>query len=106
MYFKVKFPGAYGNNDPGLNIDIYTQAAATQTTYVIPGPPLYGSASTGTTVSPGSTTTVRTTTTAQTTTVAQPTQTAVGTVGQYGQCGGQGKKLRTPIYLNADTFDH
>jgi lytic cellulose monooxygenase (C1-hydroxylating) len=43
----VSFPGAYSNNDPGVNIDIYSNAAQTETTYVIPGPPLYGSSSTG-----------------------------------------------------------
>ena len=62
----VKFPGAYSNNDPGsthlfisisrkamriliaiytVNIDIYSNQAQTETTYVIPGPPLYGSSS-------------------------------------------------------------
>ncbi|KAG6831282.1 Esterase/lipase/thioesterase [Tephrocybe sp. NHM501043] len=45
----VSFPGAYSNSDPGVNIDVYSNAAQTQTTYVIPGPPLYGSS--GTTVS-------------------------------------------------------
>ena len=39
----VSFPGAYSNSDPGVNIDLYSNAAQTQTTYVIPGPPLYGS---------------------------------------------------------------
>ncbi|KAG5350860.1 Esterase/lipase/thioesterase [Termitomyces sp. Mn162] len=39
----VKFPGGYSNSDPGLIIDVYSNAAQTETTYPIPGPPLYGS---------------------------------------------------------------
>ncbi|TEB22332.1 hypothetical protein FA13DRAFT_1641619 [Coprinellus micaceus] len=39
----VTFPGGYKASDPGVTIDIYGQAAKTQTTYVIPGPRLYGS---------------------------------------------------------------
>ncbi|THU91685.1 glycoside hydrolase [Dendrothele bispora CBS 962.96] len=39
----VTFPGAYSNSDPGLTVDIYSNAAQTETTYPIPGPPLYGS---------------------------------------------------------------
>lgn len=83
----VSFPGAYSNNDPGINIDIYSNAAQQTYTYVIPGPPLYGSASTST----SATTTKTTTTTASTTTVVtSPSSTPTGTVQQYQQCGGQG----------------
>ncbi|KAJ6465224.1 glycosyl hydrolase family 61-domain-containing protein [Mycena vitilis] len=82
----VSFPGAYSNSDPGLSVDIYSQAAQTQTTYPMPGPPLYGSASTGSTG--GGTTT---SSTAATSTTSTTTSTGVpGTVQQYGQCGGQG----------------
>ncbi|KAJ8089015.1 Esterase/lipase/thioesterase [Marasmius tenuissimus] len=38
----VSFPGAYKNTDPGVNINLYTQEAMSQTTYVIPGPAVYG----------------------------------------------------------------
>jgi len=91
----VTFPGGYSNTDPGLTVDLYTEAAETQTTYVIPGPPLYGSASTGTAVPPPVTTTAPTTTkppvttTAPTTAPPSTTSTA-GTVAKYGQCGGTG----------------
>ncbi|KAH9939349.1 glycosyl hydrolase family 61-domain-containing protein [Epithele typhae] len=78
----VKFPGGYSNSDPGLNVDLYSNAALTNTNYIIPGPPLYGSSAT--TTSAGSTTTVKTTTAPATTT------TAAGTVAHYGQCGGIG----------------
>ncbi|KAJ7187813.1 glycosyl hydrolase family 61-domain-containing protein [Mycena filopes] len=91
----VTFPGGYSATDPGLTIDIYSNAAQTQTTYPIPGPPLYGSASTG-----NPTTTIKTTTTIGTTsTTAKTTSTSStstgptgtpGTVQQYGQCGGSG----------------
>jgi len=39
--FLVSFPGAYGANDPGVNIDIYSTAAQTQTTYTVPGPAVW-----------------------------------------------------------------
>ncbi|KAJ7235582.1 glycosyl hydrolase family 61-domain-containing protein [Mycena rebaudengoi] len=74
----VSFPGAYSSTDPGLSINIYTNEAQTQTTYPIPGPPLYGSAASPTT-STGPT---------KTTTSTKPTTT--GTVAQFGQCGGSG----------------
>ncbi|KAI5120273.1 hypothetical protein M0805_005330 [Coniferiporia weirii] len=90
---QVKFPGAYSNNDPGLNIDIYSNAAQTETTYVIPGPPLYGSSgSTGggsvpTTVQPAPTSTVPAPTSSST-----PSSTAAPGTGaaEYAQCGGIG----------------
>ncbi|KAI0076549.1 cellulose-growth-specific protein [Panus rudis PR-1116 ss-1] len=39
----VTFPGAYSASDPGLTVDLYDNEAKSETTYVIPGPPLYGS---------------------------------------------------------------
>ncbi|KAF4616320.1 hypothetical protein D9613_008379 [Agrocybe pediades] len=89
----VTFPGGYSNSDPGLTVDLYSTAAQSMTSYPIPGPPLYGSSSSGGGGSPG--TTVKPTTTAQPTTTvksttAVPTTTQAGTVAQYGQCGGQG----------------
>ncbi|KDR68577.1 hypothetical protein GALMADRAFT_146231 [Galerina marginata CBS 339.88] len=39
--FLVSFPGGYGANDPGVNINIYSTEAQTQTTYVVPGPPVW-----------------------------------------------------------------
>lgn len=89
-----------------MTIDLYSNAAKTQTTYVIPGPPLFGTGGSG--GSPGSSAppTVRPSSTlpctasltvpyvqsqpAQSTTAAPSTPTQVGTVAQYGQCGGQG----------------
>ncbi|PSS03715.1 hypothetical protein PHLCEN_2v3969 [Hermanssonia centrifuga] len=84
----VTFPGAYTNDDPGLNIDVYSNAAQTQTTYVIPGPPLYGSAAASSAPAPPPSTSA-----APPATSAAPPSTssaAVGTVAQYGQCGGSG----------------
>lgn len=91
----VTFPGAYSATDPGLDIDVYSNEAQTQTTYVIPGPPLYGSSGSTTVVapptSPTSAPTVPPTTTVKpTTTVSAPTTTPSGTVAEYGQCGGTG----------------
>ncbi|KAG7090546.1 Esterase/lipase/thioesterase [Marasmius oreades] len=80
----VSFPGAYSNSDPGLTVNLYTNEAMTQTTYIIPGPPLYGSSS-----NPSSTQAPPTTT--KTTTSSGPTNTgSTGTIAQYGQCGGIG----------------
>ncbi|KAH9481140.1 Cellulose-growth-specific protein [Psilocybe cubensis] len=39
--YLVSFPGAYGANDPGVNINIYTSAAQSQTTYQVPGPAVW-----------------------------------------------------------------
>jgi cellulase len=77
----VSFPGAYSNSDPGLSVNLYSTDSQTNTHYVIPGPPLYGSG--GSTGSTGGTPT--------TTAPSGPTTTASsGTVNQYGQCGGIG----------------
>ncbi|KAJ7780070.1 glycosyl hydrolase family 61-domain-containing protein [Mycena maculata] len=88
----VTFPGAYSATDPGLTIDIYSTAAQTETTYPIPGPPLYGAASTtGTTTStPSSSATGTTTTVAKTSTTSSAPSGTPGTVAEYGQCGGTG----------------
>ncbi|KAF5353259.1 hypothetical protein D9756_007779 [Leucocoprinus leucothites] len=80
----VSFPGAYSNSDPGLSVNLYTQEAQTETNYVIPGPPLYGS---GGSTNPPTTTSHPTTTPKPTTTTTTATG---GTVSQYGQCGGTG----------------
>ncbi|KAG9014001.1 hypothetical protein FRB94_000198 [Tulasnella sp. JGI-2019a] len=99
----VKFPGAYSQTDPGIDIDVYGTAAQTQTTYVIPGPPLYAGA-TGATGTTGTTTaktttststtaktsTTSTTTTKATTTSTSATSTATGTAAEFAQCGGIG----------------
>ncbi|KAG8877849.1 hypothetical protein FRB98_006520, partial [Tulasnella sp. 332] len=105
----VSFPGAYSQTDPGIDIDVYSTTAQTQTTYIIPGPPLYagasGSTGTGnpTTTSKSSTTSVQvttstpttkpsTTTSSTTSSTTHPvtTTTSTGTVPEYGQCGGVG----------------
>ncbi|EJD51748.1 cellulose-growth-specific protein [Auricularia subglabra TFB-10046 SS5] len=39
--YLVKFPGAYSASDPSININIYSDAARTQTTYKVPGPPVW-----------------------------------------------------------------
>ncbi|KZV97912.1 cellulose-growth-specific protein [Exidia glandulosa HHB12029] len=92
----VSFPGAYKQTDPGITIDIYSNAALTQTTYVIPGPPVYPG--TGATTTTGPTSTVgssssssSTSRPATTSTTATTTSSAPGaTQTKYGQCGGQG----------------
>nr|Q00023.1 RecName: Full=Cellulose-growth-specific protein; Flags: Precursor [Agaricus bisporus]AAA53434.1 cellulose-growth-specific protein [Agaricus bisporus] len=79
----VSFPGGYSNSDPGLTVNLYTQEAMTDTTYIVPGPPLYGSGGNG-----GSPTTTPHTTTPITT--SPPPTSTPGTIPQYGQCGGIG----------------
>ncbi|KAK7047230.1 Esterase/lipase/thioesterase [Paramarasmius palmivorus] len=98
----VSFPGAYSNSDSGLTVNLYTQEAMTDSNYVIPGPPLYGS-STGSNPpsNPGTTTRAPTTTAPSTTaapTTSQPSG-GTGTVAQYGQCGGQGWSGPTGWYV-------
>ena len=77
---------------------IYSEAAKTQTTYVIPGPRIYpGFGGTGTTPTnaPGGSTTqpVTTTTKASTTSPSAPpvtTAPSTGGAAHYAQCGGTG----------------
>ncbi|KIP11825.1 carbohydrate-binding module family 1 protein [Phlebiopsis gigantea 11061_1 CR5-6] len=83
----VTFPGGYSNTDPGLTIDVYSNAAQTETTYPIPGPPLYGTG-TGSPAPPPSSSSVSAY--AQSSTAPSSTPTSIGTVAQYGQCGGTG----------------
>ncbi|CAL1710435.1 unnamed protein product [Somion occarium] len=87
----VSFPGAYSASDPGLTVDLYANNAKTETTYIIPGPPLYGSG-TGAPAPAPPTTAAPTSTSLPSSTVAPPstTSTAAGTIAQYGQCGGSG----------------
>ncbi|KAJ3725256.1 cellulose-growth-specific protein [Lentinula raphanica] len=87
-YELVTFPGAYSNTDPGLTIDIYSNAAQTETTYPIPGPPLYGSPPPSSTSSVASSSTGSATGTG---TSSAPSSTPTGpTIPEYGQCGGSG----------------
>lgn len=85
----VSFPGAYSNNDPGVNINIYTNEAQTQSTYVIPGPPLYGSAATAIPPPPPPTSVSSVPSKPSSVSSAPSGPTGV-TVAHYGQCGGQG----------------
>ncbi|KAI1841081.1 hypothetical protein JX266_012739 [Neoarthrinium moseri] len=39
--YRVKFPGAYRDDDPSINIDIYTDEMRETTNYTIPGPPVW-----------------------------------------------------------------
>lgn len=84
----VTFPGGYSNSDPGLTVNLYTQEAQTETTYIIPGPPLYGS--NGSENPPGTTSAPNTSTPTASTPPTTSTPAAPGTVPQYGQCGGIG----------------
>ncbi|OBZ77857.1 Cellulose-growth-specific protein [Grifola frondosa] len=89
----VTFPGAYSATDPGLTVDIYTQAALTETTYIIPGPPLYGSSASSPAPpsSPTSSPTSAPITSSVPSTVVPPVSSpTAGTVAEYGQCGGIG----------------
>ncbi|KAI0693503.1 glycoside hydrolase family 61 protein D [Cytidiella melzeri] len=90
----VTFPGAYSNTDPGLDIDIYSNAAQTQTTYPIPGPPLYAGAAGASSGSGSSSPTTSTAShaSASSSVASSPATSSavVGTVAQYGQCGGSG----------------
>ncbi|KAH9899385.1 cellulose-growth-specific protein [Cubamyces lactineus] len=83
----VSFPGAYSNSDPGLTVDLYTQAAQTDTTYIIPGPPLYGSG-TGSPAPPP--TSVPSSPSSSTPTAPTSTAPSGPSVAHYGQCGGSG----------------
>ncbi|GJE96364.1 glycosyl hydrolase family 61-domain-containing protein [Phanerochaete sordida] len=77
----VTFPGGYSASDPGLTIDVYSNAAQTQTTYVIPGPPLYGTGTGSAAPPPPPPSSVSS---------SAPSAPTGPAVAQYGQCGGQG----------------
>ncbi|KAG8782482.1 hypothetical protein FRC12_020772 [Ceratobasidium sp. 428] len=87
--YLVSIPGAWQKSDPGVTIDIYSDAAKTQTTYQIPGPRIYPGFG-GSTSPPGTTTSKPTqtgvTSVAPTTTAAPPS----GGAAHYAQCGGIG----------------
>ncbi|KAI0266449.1 cellulose-growth-specific protein [Gloeopeniophorella convolvens] len=93
----VTFPGAYSNSDPGLTVDIYGNAAQTQTTYPIPGPPLYGGAAGSSPSSSSSVSTPVSTTSksaSSSTTSSAPASSSSSTSGataaRFAQCGGSG----------------
>ncbi|KAF9495881.1 hypothetical protein BDN71DRAFT_1506228 [Pleurotus eryngii] len=83
----VSFSGAYKASDPGVTIDLYDQAATSQMTYTIPGPPLYGAASAPPSNPNPDSTAIPT---SPATTNAPSSTAAPGTVAQFGQCGGIG----------------
>ncbi|EIM86349.1 cellulose-growth-specific protein [Stereum hirsutum FP-91666 SS1] len=87
----VTFPGAYSASDPGLTVDIYSNSAQTETTYPIPGPPLYGSSvsSSSAPAAPSSTASSPVGSSSAPAPTSSSTGSA-GTVAQYAQCGGQG----------------
>lgn len=39
--YLAPIPGAWGANDPGVNIDIYSDAAKSMTSYPVPGPAVW-----------------------------------------------------------------
>ncbi|TCD66524.1 hypothetical protein EIP91_001300 [Steccherinum ochraceum] len=90
--YLAPIPGAWGKNDPGVNIDIYSEAAKSMTSYPVPGPAVWSGDNSAppppTSVPPTSPppTSVPPTTTPPATT-APPTG---PTVPKYGQCGGIG----------------
>ncbi|CAE6491286.1 unnamed protein product [Rhizoctonia solani] len=92
--YLVSIPGAWQASDPGVTIDIYSEAAKTQTTYVIPGPRIYpgftGVNNTTPVTSAASTSTTVKATTTSTTAPATTTTSSTGGAAQYAQCGGIG----------------
>ncbi|KAJ6262982.1 Endoglucanase-4 [Drechslerella dactyloides] len=104
----VNFPGAYSQNDPGIQINIYGSSGGPDNggrPYTAPGGPVQQqtcggggqpttTARTTTTRTTTAQTTIRTTTTSRTTTPATRTTTTPSTGGGgqtlYGQCGGVG----------------
>ncbi|KAM0160986.1 hypothetical protein ACHAPG_002745 [Botrytis cinerea] len=88
----VSFPGAYGQSDPGILINIYQ----TLTTYTIPGPTPFVCGAAQSTAKSSSTSTAKPTSTStlSTSTVTKTSSSAVasgtGTAAIYAQCGGQG----------------
>jgi cellulase len=103
----VDFPGAYGQSDPGILLDIHASMA----TYIAPGPTVYSG---GSTKSAGaacegceSTCTAGAGASGTATSVALPTSTGGSdcTVAQYAQCGGIGYTGCTSCYVSMRALD-
>ncbi|KAH7339990.1 glycosyl hydrolase family 61-domain-containing protein [Rhizoctonia solani] len=81
-------------SDPGVTIDIYSEAAKSQTAYIIPGPRIYpefaGANNTTPVTSTASSSTTSRATTTSTTAPATTTTPSTGGAAQYAQCGGIG----------------
>ncbi|KAJ3488323.1 hypothetical protein NLI96_g2910 [Meripilus lineatus] len=93
--FLAPMPGAWGANDPGVNIDIYSDAAKSMTTYPIPGPPLWtgdnsSAPPSNTPASPSTTAQPTSRPVASSTSAPVPSAPAGPAVSKYGQCGGIG----------------
>ncbi|KAG8927998.1 hypothetical protein FRC02_007479 [Tulasnella sp. 418] len=85
-----KIPGAWGAHDPGVDINIYSDAAKTQTTYPIPGPPLW---TCGSPTAPSTSANPASSGAASSKTSSTPTSTSAATgptQTPWGQCGGIG----------------
>ncbi|KAI0076808.1 hypothetical protein K474DRAFT_1691167 [Panus rudis PR-1116 ss-1] len=89
--YLAPIPGAWGPNDPGVNIDIYAESAKSMTSYPIPGPAVWTGDNSAPPPKP-STTAPPTTSAPSTPTNLPPpvTSSPTGTVAKYGQCGGIG----------------
>ncbi|QRV79835.1 glycoside hydrolase family 61 protein [Ceratobasidium sp. AG-Ba] len=90
--YLVSIPGAWQKSDPGVTIDIYSDAAKTQTTYQIPGPRIYPGFS-GVTIPtnpPATTTPKPTTSTASSPATPTTSSPSTGGAAHYAQCGGTG----------------
>ncbi|KAA8569838.1 hypothetical protein EYC84_002181 [Monilinia fructicola] len=87
LYMELSLPGAYGQSDPGILINIYT----TLTTYTIPGPtPFVCGAAQSTSKSSSTSKATSTTLSSTTKTSTSVAATGTGVAAVYGQCGGQG----------------
>jgi len=83
----VSFPGAYGQSDPGILINIYQ----TLNSYTIPGPaPFTCGAGSGPTSAAGGSTPTTLATSSKTTSKSPTTSAVTGGASLYGQCGGTG----------------
>ncbi|KAK7686521.1 hypothetical protein QCA50_010119 [Cerrena zonata] len=86
--FLAPIPGAWGVNDPGVNIDIYSDAAKSMTSYPVPGPAVW-SGDNSAPAPPLPPTSAPSTVAPPVTTAAPPSSTGTsGTVAKFGQCGG------------------
>ncbi|RPA86792.1 hypothetical protein BJ508DRAFT_203689 [Ascobolus immersus RN42] len=86
----VRFPGAYSGSDPGVRVNIWSGLSS----YVIPGPPVFGSSGGSnpqptTSQAPQPTTSQAPQPTSTTSQAPQPTGGAGG-AAQWAQCGGIG----------------
>ncbi|KAG8958188.1 hypothetical protein FRC03_009370 [Tulasnella sp. 419] len=91
--YLTRIPGGWQPTDPGITIDIESEAAKSQTSYPIPGPPVWGCETTNISLSIPPSTSSSSPLSTSMPTASNPSSTSSApeaTQTPYGQCAGMG----------------